>query len=195
LALKEPPDVVLSDVNMPRMDGWQFLRMMRSRENLAGVPVIFLTTLSGEEERLKGYQLGVDDYVNKPYRSTELRARVDRLTARMRPSREGDASLHGDLEQVSLGSVLTFLEFERKTGELVVEGELVAKVLLRDGRPLRIEIEGAPPMIPRDLFHTLLDWPTGRFQFNGRDIDVPDDVESTSTAILLEHARISDEEG
>jgi uncharacterized protein (TIGR02266 family) len=193
LALKEAPDVVLADVNMPRMDGWVFLRMMRARPQLSTVPFIFLTTLSGEEERLRGYQLGVDDYVSKPYRSTELRARVDRLTARMRPVRDGEASLRGDLEQVSLGSVLTFLEFERKTGELTVESELVARVLMREGRPLKVEIEGAPPMSPLELFHTLLDWPTGRFQFAGRELDLEDDLKTTSTAILLEHARLKDE--
>src|SRR5262249_13623057 len=76
MCLQEQPDVVLSDVNMPGMDGWQLLRLLRARPNLQAVPVIFLTTLADEEERLRGYQMGVDDYVAKPYRSIELRARV-----------------------------------------------------------------------------------------------------------------------
>jgi hypothetical protein len=50
-------------------------------------------------------------------------------------------------------------------------------------------------MSPCDLFHALLDWPAGRFQFASRDIDAPDDFSTTSTALLLDHARLTDENG
>ena len=67
LCLKQLPDVIVCDVQMPRMDGWQFLRMVRARPSLARSPVVFLTTEQGDEERLRGYQLGVDDYITKPF--------------------------------------------------------------------------------------------------------------------------------
>jgi uncharacterized protein (TIGR02266 family) len=196
MCLKEPPDIILSDVQMPRMDGWQFLRMVRARAGLAAVPVIFLTTLSGEEERLRGYQLGVDDYVAKPYRSVELRARVDRLTARAKKKpRTGERhGLYGDLEQVSLPSVLTFLELERKTGELIVQAERSAQIQIRDGRPLRIELEAAPDFrTPIELVHLLLDWRIGQFDFEVKDVTVDDQIHTSFTALLLEHARLDDE--
>jgi CheY-like chemotaxis protein/Tfp pilus assembly protein PilZ len=119
--LKAPPDVILSDVQMPRMDGWQLVRIVRSRPQLAQVPMLFLTRLRGEDERLKGYQLGVDDFVPKPSRPEELVARVDRVVRRIkRPSpAQAQKMLRGDLEQVSLASVLSFLELER-TGILSV---------------------------------------------------------------------------
>ena len=60
IAIRERPDVILTDVNMPRMDGWKLLRMLRSRPNLASTPIIFLTTLNDDSQRLKGYRLGVD---------------------------------------------------------------------------------------------------------------------------------------
>ena len=82
LCLKESPDVIVSDVHMPRMDGWQLLRMVRARPSLASVPFLFLTTLGGESDRLRGYQLGVDDYIPKPFRGKELQARVDRIMTR-----------------------------------------------------------------------------------------------------------------
>jgi uncharacterized protein (TIGR02266 family) len=197
LCLQEPPDVLLCDVNMPRMDGWQLLRMVRSRPNLAAVPVVFLTTLDGEEERLRGYQLGVDDFVAKPYRSIELRARVDRLTARARASsaRSEQNALRGDLQQVSLPSLFTFLELERKTGRLAVLGEKNAIVWVRDGRPLRVEIEQAEEYFsPRELMSILLGWPNGQFDFASQSVEGDDEVKASFTALLLEYARVSDEE-
>jgi hypothetical protein len=140
---------------------------------------------------LKGYQLGVDDFVSKPYRTVELRARVDRLTARLRPRSE--ASLRGELEKVSLASVLTFLELERKSGELVVEGDQIARLQIRDGRPLRIDIEDAPPTPQLEMVYALLDWPRGHFHFTHRDVESSDDIGTSSTALLLEHARMKDE--
>jgi len=86
MCLKEPPDIVLSDVQMPRMDGWQLLRLIRARPSLASLPVVFLTMLNGENERLLGYQpawrvgrglaRAVEWYVNKlsPQRPAETLA-------------------------------------------------------------------------------------------------------------------------
>jgi DNA-binding response OmpR family regulator len=196
-ALKEPPDIILSDVNMPRMDGWQLLRLVRSRTQLAGVPLIFLTTLSGEEERLRGYQLGVDDFVAKPYRSIELRARVDRLTARARAQarKEERNALRGDLEQVSLPSLFTFLELERKTGRLAVLAEKTAYLWVREGRPVRVEVEDAEAFFtPTELVSIVLGWSSGQFDFAAEPVEGDDVLQSSFTALLLEHARITDEQ-
>jgi len=197
LCLKEQPDVVLTDVQMPRMDGWQLLRMLRARPALQAVPVIFLTTLSGEEERLRGYQLGVDDYVHKPFRSVELRARVDRLTARARAQarKEERNALRGDLSQVSLPSLFTFLELERKTGRLAVLNEKTGYLWVRDGRPWRVQIDDAEPYFtPRELISILLGWTEGQFDFANELVDGEDQIKSSFTALLLEHARVTDEE-
>jgi CheY-like chemotaxis protein len=197
LCLKEPPDVILSDVTMPRMDGWQLLRLLRARPQLQAVPVIFLTTLSGEEERLRGYQLGVDDYVAKPCRSVELRARVDRLTARARAAakKEEKNALRGDLEQVSLPSLFTFLELERKTGRLAVLADKTAYLWVREGRPLRMEIEDAEPyMTQLELMSTLLGWTAGQFDFLAEPVDGDDQLSQSFTQILLDHARFTDEQ-
>jgi hypothetical protein len=159
--------------------------------------MIFLTTLAGEEERLRGYQLGVDDYVQKPYRSIELRARVDRLTARSRAAarKEERNALRGDLEQVSLPSLFTFLELERKTGRLAVLGEKTAYVWVREGRPQRIEVEDAEAFFtPNELISIVLGWSTGQFDFAAEPVEVEDQLRTSFTALLLEHARLTDEQ-
>lgn len=195
--LKETPDVIVSDVHMPRMDGWQLLRMCRARPTLSSVPFLFLTTLGGEQERLKGYQLGVDDYMPKPFRGKELQARVDRVVSRVQRSPHALATqktLRGDLSQVSLPSVLGFLELEKKTGELLVIGTKTAHMFMRDGYLLRVEVDGVlaePTSI--EVIYDLLSWKVGQFEFAAHEVPGEDLYNTTVTALLLDHARFSDE--
>ncbi len=196
LCVSEPPDVVLTDVNMPRMDGWQLLRMIRARPNLAGVPVVFLTSLDGDEERLKGYQLGVDAYIPKPFHPDELLMRVHRVVRRRRQAAETDTAgtLRGDLENVSAASLLSFLSVERKTGILLVVGDRVARVFMRDGRALRVEIEGeTPPVSSRDALMEVFGFGTGQFEFSAERVGGADEIRSAISALVLEYARLRDE--
>jgi two-component system KDP operon response regulator KdpE len=73
------PDLVVLDVMMPQMDGWATLERVRE---LSDVPVIMLTARDSEADRLRGFELGVDDYVTKPFSLAELNARVRALLAR-----------------------------------------------------------------------------------------------------------------
>jgi uncharacterized protein (TIGR02266 family) len=198
--LKQPPELILSDVQMPGMDGWQLLRIIRARPTLATTPVIFMSTLAGEEERLRGYKLGVDDFIAKPFRPEELVARVDRVVSRSQrsPGAIGGSvdkkSLRGDLEQVGLPSVLSFLEMERKTGILLVIGDRPARLYLRDGRPLRVEIASPDPRASQEeLALELLGWTAGQFEFAAQDVPDDNPLQTTLTALLLEHARRADE--
>jgi uncharacterized protein (TIGR02266 family) len=195
--LKHPPDAVISDVQMPRMDGWQFARILRSRPSFSSVPVLFLTSLSGDEERLRAYKLGVDDFVPKPTDTDEVLARVDRAVHRaQRPgaSLTRRKTLHGDLEQVPLASVLSFLELEKRTGVLLLVGKETARLFVDSGRPLKIEIDGAPPLQDQHkLMNRVLGWNSGQFEFAAQDVACADELRCSVTSLLLEHARMSDE--
>lgn len=70
------PDVVISDVMMPRCDGYGLLRKLRADERLGGTPVIFLTAKGMTADRIAGFQAGCDDYIPKPFDPDELVARV-----------------------------------------------------------------------------------------------------------------------
>lgn len=196
MCVADPPDVILTDVNMPRMDGWQLLRMIRARPNLGGVPVVFLTSLDGDEERLKGYQLGVDAYIPKPFHPDELLMRVHRVVRRRRQAAEAETAgtLRGDLDNVSPSSLLSFLAVERKTGILLLVGERVARLFMREGRALRVEIEGANVgLSSRDALMDLLDWQTGQFEFTAERVGGVDEIRAAISALVLDHARIQDE--
>jgi DNA-binding response OmpR family regulator len=199
LCVKDPPDVIISDVHMPKMDGWALLRMIRAKPPLNKVPFVFLTTLGGESERLRGYQLGVDDYIAKPFRGKELQARIDRILLRLEASAQAapvdTKTLRGDLAQVSLASVLTFIEMERKTGELVLTGpETVAHLFLKDGRPMRIELDGELGGEGElETLYRVLDWTEAGFELVPRDVADEQLLPVSLTGALLEHARLRDE--
>jgi DNA-binding response OmpR family regulator len=197
LCLKEPPDVVLSDVQMPRMDGWQLLRMIRARPSLASVPVVFLTSLGGEAERLLGYQLGVDAYIPKPYQPEELLMKVHQIVRRAKNSRSTPglrSSLRGDIAHVGLSSLFTFIEMERKSGTLLVIGDEVARLFFSSGKLVRAEVEGTTPPLPsKKAVMKVLDYKGGQFEFAAGDVPAKDELTTTTTALLLEHARLTDE--
>jgi CheY-like chemotaxis protein/Tfp pilus assembly protein PilZ len=195
MCLQDPPDVILSDVQMPRMDGWQLLRMIRARPSLASVPVVFLTSLNGDAERLLGYQLGVDAYIPKPYNPEELLVRVHQIVRRARNSLTSPiarTTLRGELEHVGTASLLSFVEMEKKTGILLLVGERVARLFLREGRLMRAEVEGER-WSSREAVMRVLGWSGGQFEFAPQDVSGPDDLGMTVTALLLEHARLTDE--
>ena len=76
------PDLIILDVMMPDLDGFQLLRMIRSDNLLQKVPVIMLTAKSGVEHRIKGLEQGADDYLGKPFDSQELILRIRSILKR-----------------------------------------------------------------------------------------------------------------
>ena len=79
LLQRESFDLVISDWNMPRMDGCQLVRWLRKTPATRGVPVLMLTVRRLPEEEVEGFECGADDYLSKPYSPKELMARVVRL--------------------------------------------------------------------------------------------------------------------
>ena len=77
------PELIILDVMMPDLDGFQLLRMIRSDNLLQKVPVIMLTAKSGVEHRIKGLEQGADDYLGKPFDSQELVLRIRSILKRL----------------------------------------------------------------------------------------------------------------
>lgn len=74
----ESPDLILLDVNMPHMNGFEVCQRLKSDEASSHIPIIMLTALTDVESRVKGLDVGADDYLSKPYSPRELLARVER---------------------------------------------------------------------------------------------------------------------
>jgi signal transduction histidine kinase/DNA-binding response OmpR family regulator len=87
----QPPDLIVSDVMMPKVDGFQLLRVLRADPLLEALPVILLSARAGEEAKVEGLAAGADDYLVKPFAARELRARVDAVIRLARQRREAAA--------------------------------------------------------------------------------------------------------
>ncbi len=75
----DKPDLILLDIMMPVMDGYEVLRRLKEDENLGDIPVIMLTARAQEKDVVKGIDLGAEDYITKPFHPAELLARVKRI--------------------------------------------------------------------------------------------------------------------
>ena len=72
------PDVILLDIEMPRMDGYEFASHVRNDERYADVPIIMITSRVGDKHRARAIELGVNDYVGKPYQDAQLLDAIQR---------------------------------------------------------------------------------------------------------------------
>ena len=124
---KHPPDLVVSDVMMPRMDGLEMVRSLREDALLAELPVILLTARADVEDVVRGLDGGADDYVTKPFHVRELEARIDAVLRARAVERAGDeragrlAAIGMMTSQIAhdlrnpLTSVVTFSALARET--------------------------------------------------------------------------------
>jgi DNA-binding response OmpR family regulator len=128
--------------------------------------VIFLTALSSEDDRIRGFRLGADDYVSKPFRFEELDLRVAKTLRRtqttIQEAREqlGASSLRGDLAQVGLSSLLVLIELERKTGLLQLRSNSGSggQILVREGHVVHARLDDADEPVDADCVYHLLTW-------------------------------------
>jgi CheY-like chemotaxis protein len=81
-AFAQQPDLILMDVVMPGMDGFEVCRILRSEEATRATPIILVTTKAGLEHVERGYESGCNDYVTKPFNANELRAKIENFLGR-----------------------------------------------------------------------------------------------------------------
>ncbi|MDQ3749117.1 MAG: response regulator transcription factor [Acidobacteriota bacterium] len=92
------PDLIVSDVRMPGMDGFELARKLRSAPNFSLIPVIFLTAKDETEDRVEGFQAGVDVYLTKPFEPNELVAVIKNILQRVERTHSTIARLIGNQE-------------------------------------------------------------------------------------------------
>ncbi|MEW6040772.1 MAG: response regulator [Elusimicrobiota bacterium] len=76
------PDLVILDVNMPEINGYQLCQQIRKTQDIKHIPIILLTVRRKEDDKVKGLELGADDYITKPFHPKELIARVETVLRR-----------------------------------------------------------------------------------------------------------------
>lgn len=132
LIQRKRPDLVVLDVMLPGMDGFQIFRAMKENEMTRGIPVIFLTARGELDDRLAGLSLGADDYVTKPFSPRELVLRVRNVLARANAGAAQLVVRSGAfvLDKNTLAATLTGTPLDLTTAEF----KLLAYLMERPGK-------------------------------------------------------------
>lgn len=194
------PDLILTDTRLPRVDGYELVRRIKEMPALASLPVVFLTSQKSVEDKIRGLELGVEDYLTKPIFVRELIARVHLLLARRTHQRMSASSptsrrttLSGDLADMGVVDLLQTFELGRKSGRAKLQdGDLEASIYFRDGKVVDAEhgrLKG------EEAIYRCLIWTAGAFEVEFEAIDREEVILTSTQGLLMEGMRRLDEWG
>ena len=162
MARKAQPDLVISDVMMPRMDGYALCRALKADDALRTVPVVLLTARASDEDAVAGLEAGADDYVAKPFHAAVLRAKIANLIAARRQMRErfskelvvkpADVVVSSD-EEAFLQSILSVIE--ERLGESTFGVEVLAQEVGLSRRQLERRLREVTGQTPAELIRQM----------------------------------------
>ena len=194
LALDRRPWLILTDVRMPGMDGFEFCRRVRRHSLTRQTPLLFLSGWDDYKQRYQGLELGADDFLSKETPIRELLLRIQLLMRRYADlgvrARKG-AGMEGQIEVVGAPGVLQVCHLTRLTGTLAaVDGGRRADVRFRDGEIVDAQCED---MWGEDAVFAFLAWTQGRFHFHPGDPGEGVPLGESFSQMILEGCRRLDE--
>ncbi|BDG10379.1 response regulator [Anaeromyxobacter paludicola] len=188
------PDLVLSDTQMPVMDGYELCRRLKADARLADIPFIFLTGQGSVEHKVRGLELGVDDYLTKPIYTKEIVTRVKILLQRREKDRlekRERARFAGNLADLGIVDLVQTLMLGRKSGALrITSGGRQATVWFREGAVVDCELGGAGGA---RAFYRLLEIQEGEFGIDFGPVERERRIAGSTQALLMEGMRRLDE--
>jgi CheY-like chemotaxis protein len=197
------PDLILSDTRMPEMDGFDFCRRLKQNPEWGPIPFIFLTGQKSIEDKIKGLELGVEDYLTKPIYIKEIITRVkillqkrarDQIQAAPEGKKESRTKFSGHLADMAVVDLVQTIEISRKSGVInirSVEGKAGA-VFFRNGKVVDAELGR---LQGEAAVYRLLLWNDGEFEVEFKNIRRRDAIDLSPQALLMEGMRRMDEWG
>jgi two-component system OmpR family response regulator len=206
------PDCIVCSIHLPDIDGFWVARSIRAESGpVSKTPFVFLTEAGDKDAKLKGFRVGADMYLERPYTHEEIVAQIEALIEMAERLRDFEAApsppnepssralgiiLKGDIARMGVPTVLTMLEMERRTGELMVECDdgKMAIFFLEDGGCIGARFQNLRAK-PVDTLRHVLTWKVGKFHFMVTDHRSPaqNDVPVSMSHLLLEASRLNDE--
>ena len=191
------PDLIISDTDLDEMDGFELCSQIKARPPWAKIPFLFVSGRKSIEDKIRGLELGVDDYLTKPIYIKEIGIRVRTALQRaererMESRREGRTRFAGDLSDVGVVDLVQTIELNRKSGiiHIVNRDTRRGSVFFRDGKVIDAEVgrlSGANAM------YRLFSWSEGQFAVEFKQIRRHDVIDTPMAPLLMEGMRRLDE--
>ncbi len=191
-----PPDLVLSDTKMAEMDGFELCKVLKSDERFRHIPFVFLTNQKSVEFKVRGLELGGDDYLTKPIYIKEIVTRVKMILQKVEKERlekkEVRAGFAGNLADMGVVDLVQTFELGRKTGTIRLDGERTGLIFFREGKVIDAELGR---LSGENAFYRMLNTFEGKFDLQFQAVDRPERIEMSTQALLMEGMRRLDEWG
>ncbi len=191
------PDLIISETTFTDGDGFELRRRVRAQPEWNEIPFIFLTAEAAIENKIRGLELGVDDYLTKPIYIKEIVTRINillqkRQRARFEERRDGRTRFAGRVADMPVVDVIQTVEISRKSGVIQFVGERnrQAAIYFRDGRVIDAE---AGNLQGEDAVYRLLTWSDGDFEVVFRTVRRREVITTSSQGLLMEGMRRLDE--
>jgi CheY-like chemotaxis protein len=185
-------DLLITDAMMPRVDGFELVRMLRSDEDLRRLPVMFLTANDQGDALCRGYRVGADKFLVKPVKPLDLIEEVDSMMVQASGTTNqlGMATLSGRLDAITVISVLAFLHTQEVSGMLrLIRYGASGCVAIRNGVPINAKVDKV--LFHDDALAVLLGWNAGVFRFEPADVsEVPTAFSEPFSELLTRADRI-----
>jgi CheY-like chemotaxis protein len=196
-ALESAPDLIISDTHMPEMDGFELCRRIKQRPEWAKIPFIFLSSRKSIEEKIRGLELGVEDYLTKPIYIKEIVTRVRMLLQRaqrerLESRRDNRTKFAGQLWDIGVVDLIQTIEINRKSGiiHIVNRDGRRGAIYFRDGQVIDAE---AGRLSGSEAIYRMFAWAEGSFEVEFKPIRRKDTIELSPQALLMEGMRRLDE--
>ena len=134
---KTSPDLVLLDIKMPDKDGFQTLEEIKRSPEFANIPVLFISALNRSNLKVKGLELGAEDYITRPFDKAELLARIRAALRRTNLQFQDGRKMEGDLSDLGLIELLQPLALGKKTAAVKLK-DIDAEVIIEEGRLVHV---------------------------------------------------------
>ncbi|MCP4605147.1 MAG: response regulator [Proteobacteria bacterium] len=191
------PDLVISDTNMSEMDGFGLCTKLKENEEWTDIPFIFLTAQKSIEDKIRGLELGVDDYLTKPIFIREILARVSLALQRRQKERlekrGSKTKFSGNLVDMGVVDLIQTIDFSRKSGVInIIRDDDDGEIHFREGKVIDAVTQSRQGA---DAVYRMLVWSNGTFEIEFCNIERDDNIELSTQGLLMEGMRRLDEWG
>jgi len=190
------PAMVISDTQLPGMDGYEFCKQLKQDSRWDRLPFIFLTQQEGIEEKIRGLELGVEEYLTKPIFIKELLIRIKMVLQKKEreifTDKEGQTTFKGTLADMAVVDLIQTMELGQKSGlaQFSRDDGLGATLYFSGGKIIDAvegETRGA------DAVYALLGWANGSFVVEFQSVERAESITESNQGLLMEGLRRVDE--